>query len=123
MRGTTGMGLIDASMRELCCTGYTSNRARLNVASFLTKRLGIDWRYGAELYEMLSADYDASSNWFNWLYVAGVGNDPRGGERIFNPVAQAFRYDKDGEYVRNWVPEVSSSSSIHNSNRCYRSIC
>lgn len=104
--GTTGMGLIDASQRELIHTGYTSNRARQNVASFLAKHLGIDWRYGAEWYEMLLVDYDVSSNWANWQYVAGVGNDPRGEARIFNPVKQAFEYDKEGAYVRTWVPEV-----------------
>ncbi|KAI1764884.1 cryptochrome [Hypoxylon sp. FL1150] len=104
--GTTGMGLIDASQRELLHTGYTSNRARQNVASFLSKHLYIDWRYGAEWYEMLLVDYDVSSNWANWQYVAGVGNDPRGEARIFNPVKQAFDYDKDGEYVRAWVPEL-----------------
>lgn len=104
--GTTGMGLIDASQRELLHTGYTSNRARQNVASFLSKHLGIDWRFGAEWYEMWLVDYDVSSNWANWQYVAGVGNDPRGEARIFNPVKQAFEYDKEGDYVKTWVPEV-----------------
>lgn len=105
--GTTGLGLIDASQRELYHTGYTSNRARQNVASFLAKHLDIDWRYGAEWYEMLLVDYDVSSNWSNWQYVAGVGNDPRGDERNFNPVKQAFDYDKEGSYVRSWVPELN----------------
>jgi len=104
--GTTGLGLIDASQRELYHTGYTSNRARQNVASFLTKYLDIDWRLGAEWYEMLLVDYDVSSNWSNWQYVAGVGNDPRGDERKFNPVKQAFDYDKDGSYVKSWLPEL-----------------
>ncbi|ROW10456.1 hypothetical protein VMCG_01849 [Cytospora schulzeri] len=112
--GTTGMGLIDASQRELIHTGYTSNRARQNVASFLAKHLGIDWRYGAEWYEMLLVDYDVSSNWANWQYVAGVGNDPRGEARIFNPVKQAFEYDKEGAYVRTWVPEVKSLERLEN---------
>lgn len=112
--GTTGMGLIDASQRELLHTGYTSNRARQNVASFLTKHLGIDWRFGAEWYEMLLMDYDVSSNWANWQYVAGVGNDPRGEARIFNPVKQAFDYDKDGSYVKTWVPEVKSLEKLEN---------
>ncbi|KAI0020048.1 DASH family cryptochrome [Xylariomycetidae sp. FL0641] len=106
MEGTTGHSLIDASQRELIFSGYTSNRARQNVASFLAKHLGIDWRYGAEWYEMFLVDYDVSSNWANWQYVAGVGNDPRGEARIFNPVKQAFDYDKDGDYVRTWVPEI-----------------
>ncbi|KAL2069295.1 hypothetical protein VTL71DRAFT_15633 [Oculimacula yallundae] len=106
LNGTTGMGLIDASMRELYHTGYTSNRARQNVASFLAKHLKIDWRIGAEWYESMLVDYDLSSNWGNWQYVAGVGNDPRGEARIFNPVKQAFDYDPQGEYVKAWVPEL-----------------
>jgi len=106
LNGTTGMGLIDASSREIYLTGYTSNRARQNVASFLTKHLYIDWRLGAEWYECLLVDYDLSSNWGNWQYVAGVGNDPRGQDRIFNPVKQAFDYDPQAEYVRAWVPET-----------------
>lgn len=112
--GTTGMGFIDASQRELIHTGYTSNRARQNVASFLAKHLSIDWRFGAEYYEMLLVDYDVSSNWANWQYVAGVGNDPRGEARIFNPVKQAFDYDKEGAYVRTWVPEVQKLERMEN---------
>ncbi|PFH59613.1 hypothetical protein XA68_12100 [Ophiocordyceps unilateralis] len=113
-RGTTGMGLIDASQRELFLTGYTSNRARQNAASFLAKHLEIDWRYGAEWYEMMLIDYDVSSNWANWQYVAGVGNDPRGDARIFNPVKQAFDYDKEGTYVRTWVPELKDLEKPEN---------
>jgi deoxyribodipyrimidine photo-lyase len=103
--GRTGAGLIDASNRELFLTGYTSNRARQNVASFLSSHLGIDWRLGAEWYEFLLVDYDVGNNWGNWQYVAGVGNDPRQG-RIFNPVKQALDYDKEGEYIKAWVPEL-----------------
>ncbi|KAF9871535.1 cryptochrome dash [Colletotrichum karsti] len=114
LEGTTGMGLIDASQLELLHTGYTSNRARQNVASFLTKHLGIDWRYGAEWYEYLLVDYDVSSNWSNWQYVAGVGNDPRGDNRIFNPVKQAFDYDKEGEYVKAWVVETRGLEKLEN---------
>ncbi|KAL8821887.1 MAG: hypothetical protein Q9191_007221 [Dirinaria sp. TL-2023a] len=87
LEGATGNGFIDASMRELFLTGYTSNRLRQNVASFLAKHLGIDWRIGAEWYECLLIDYDVSSNWGNWQYNAGVGNDPRE-TRTFNPVKQ-----------------------------------
>ncbi|TKA71793.1 hypothetical protein B0A55_04307 [Friedmanniomyces simplex] len=105
-RGQTGTGLIDASQRELYLTGWTSNRARQNVASYLTKHLGIDWRLGAEWYETNLVDYDVNSNWGNWQYVAGVGNDPRGDARVFNPVKQAVDYDARGEYVRAWVPEL-----------------
>lgn len=106
LNGTTGMGLIDASQRELFHTGYTSNRARQNVASFMTKHLHLDWRLGAEWYESMLLDYDVSNNWGNWQYMAGVGNDPRGQERIFNPVKQAFDYDPNAEYVVSWVQEL-----------------
>jgi deoxyribodipyrimidine photo-lyase len=105
INGTTGMGLIDASLREMYYTGYTSNRARQNVASFLAKHLKIDWRIGAEWYECMLVDYDLSSNWGNWQYLAGVGNDPRD-TRVFNPVKQAFDYDPNAEYVKAWIPEV-----------------
>lgn len=106
LKGTTGMGLIDASQRELYLTGYTSNRARQNVASFLTKHLGLDWKLGAEWYECMLVDYDVSSNWGNWQYVAGVGNDPRGEARVFNPIKQAVEYDPDGEFVKAWIEEL-----------------
>ncbi|KPM35399.1 putative cryptochrome DASH, mitochondrial [Neonectria ditissima] len=114
LTGKTGMGLIDASQRELYHTGYTSNRARQNVANFLSKHLGIDWRYGAEWYESMLIDYDVSSNWANWQYVSGVGNDPRGDARVFNPVKQAFDYDNNGRFVRTWVPEVKQLEKLEN---------
>jgi deoxyribodipyrimidine photo-lyase len=106
LNGTTGLGLIDASQRELFHTGYTSNRARQNSASFFAKLLYIDWRIGAEWYESMLVDYDVSSNWGNWQYLAGVGNDPRGEARVFNPVKQAFDYDPNAEYCKAWIPEL-----------------
>ena len=106
LEGTTGTGFIDASMRELFLTGYTSNRLRQNVASFFAKHLGIDWRIGAEWYECCLVDYDLSSNWGNWQYNAGVGNDPREA-RVFNPVKQAYDYG-GGEYVKTWMMELRS---------------
>lgn len=112
LNGTTGIGLIDASLREVCLTGYTSNRTRLNTASFLVNYLHIDWRLGAECYECLLVDYDVSSNWGNWQYVAGVGNDPRSGERILNPVKQALDYDPNGEYIKTWVPETRGLTNL-----------
>ncbi|KAI0147520.1 cryptochrome [Xylariaceae sp. FL1272] len=114
LEGSTGQSLIDASQRELIHTGYTSNRARQNVGSFLAKHLNIDWRYGAEWYEMMLVDYDVNSNWANWQYVSGVGNDPRGEARIFNPVKQAFDYDKSGEYARQWIPEIRKVEKLEN---------
>ncbi|KAI9655517.1 MAG: hypothetical protein M1821_005310 [Bathelium mastoideum] len=107
LEGRTGTGLIDAASRELFLTGYTSNRARQNHASFLSKHLRLDWRLGAEWYECMLIDYDVGSNWGNWCYVAGVGNDPRGEARKFNPVKQGMDYDSKGEYVKGWVGELS----------------
>jgi deoxyribodipyrimidine photo-lyase len=106
LRGTTGTSFIDASQRELFHTGYTSNRARQNVASYLAKHLGVNWKLGAEWYECMLTDYDVSSNWGNWQYVAGVGNDPRGEARVFNPIKQGCDYDADGEYCKAWVEEL-----------------
>ncbi|OAG43469.1 hypothetical protein AYO21_02406 [Fonsecaea monophora] len=106
LRGTTGTTFIDASQRELFHTGYTSNRARQNVASFLAKHLGVNWKLGAEWYECMLTDYDVSSNWGNWQYVAGVGNDPRGEARVFNPIKQGCDYDPRGEYCKAWVEEL-----------------
>jgi deoxyribodipyrimidine photo-lyase len=103
-RGETGIPFVDAGMRELNATGYLSNRARQNVASFLANDLRIDWRKGAAYFETRLIDYDPASNYGNWAYVAGVGNDSR--NRSFDVVWQAHRYDPDAEYVRRWVPEL-----------------
>jgi deoxyribodipyrimidine photo-lyase len=103
--GMTGFPLIDANMRELASTGFMSNGGRQNVASFLTKNLGLDFRMGAEWFESLLIDYDVASNWGNWLYAAGVGNDARG-FRYFNIPKQARDYDPQGDYVRHWLPEL-----------------
>jgi deoxyribodipyrimidine photo-lyase len=112
--GTTGYPLVDANMRELHLTGFMSNRGRQNVASFLTKNLGIDWRMGAEWFESCLIDYDVCSNYGNWNYTAGVGNDARG-FRFFNINKQAQDYDPTGEYVRHWLPELQlvPTSKIH----------
>ena len=100
--GQTGFPLVDAAMIELAATGYTSNRARQNVASFLTRVLGIDWRLGAAWFESLLVDYDVASNWGNWAYVSGVGNDARG-FRFFNVLKQAREYDPNGDFARHWL--------------------
>jgi deoxyribodipyrimidine photo-lyase len=104
--GETGVPFIDANMRELNQTGFMSNRGRQNVASFLVKDLGIDWRMGAWYFEYALLDYDVASNWGNWAYVAGVGNDPRE-NRYFNILSQAKKYDPKGDYVRYWLPELA----------------
>jgi len=102
--GTTGFPFVDANMRELKKSGYMSNRGRQNVASFLSHNLHIDWRMGAEYFESLLIDYDVCSNWGNWAYVAGVGNDPR--SRYFDIIKQAYEYDPHSTYVRRWLPEL-----------------
>jgi deoxyribodipyrimidine photo-lyase len=116
--GRTGVPLVDAAMRELLATGYTSNRTRQNVASFLVKNLGVDWRAGAEWYESAVIDYDVASNWGNWAYVAGVGNDARG-FRFFDVYKQAEAYDPEGAYVRHWLPELAgvSGARVHRPER------
>ncbi|MFK7740912.1 MAG: DASH family cryptochrome [Planctomycetota bacterium] len=104
--GRTGYPIVDANMRELAATGFLSNRGRQIVASFLTKNLGLDWRWGAEWFERQLVDYDVGSNWGNWNYAAGVGNDARG-FRYFDLANQARKYDADGEHARLWCPEIS----------------
>lgn len=112
--GMTGFPLVDANMRELAATGFMSNRGRQNVASFLTKNLGIDWRMGAEWFESLLIDYDVCSNYGNWNYTAGVGNDARG-FRFFNIQKQARDYDPKGAYVKHWLPELAEipAAKVH----------
>lgn len=100
--GKTGEPFIDANMAELNATGFMSNRGRQNVASYLVNDLKVNWQMGAEYFESLLVDYDVCSNWGNWNYVAGVGNDPRD-ERYFNPVTQAKRYDPHGDYIQHWL--------------------
>ncbi len=100
--GRTGDSFVDANMRELAATGYMSNRGRQNAASHLAHDLGVDWTWGAEWFESVLIDYDVHSNWGNWAYVAGVGNDPRVGRR-FDTARQAAKYDPDGGYVRLWT--------------------
>lgn len=104
--GKTGIPFIDANMREMNATGFMSNRGRQNVGSFLVKDLGLDWTLGAAYFESLLVDYDPCSNWGNWNYIAGVGNDPRE-DRYFNIYSQATRYDEQGQYVKQWLPELA----------------
>ncbi|TCP25914.1 DNA photolyase-like FAD binding protein [Tenacibaculum skagerrakense] len=88
-------------MIELKETGWMSNRGRQNVASYFAKELQLDWRIGASYFESMLIDYDVHSNYGNWKYVSGVGNDPR--DRKFNIQLQADRYDKNGNYQRTWL--------------------
>ena len=100
--GRTGNRFIDANMRELLLTGFMSNRGRQNVASYFVHELGLDWRLGAQYFEAALVDYDVYSNWGNWAYLAGVGNDPRE-NRQFNITRQADTYDPAGSYQKLWL--------------------
>jgi deoxyribodipyrimidine photo-lyase len=100
--GKTGNDFIDANMIELKLTGFMSNRGRQNVASYLCNDLKLDWRYGAAYFEQQLIDYDVCSNWGNWAYLAGVGNDPRG-NRVFNIEKQANDYDKLKVFRNLWL--------------------
>lgn len=107
--GRTGAPLVDAAMRELKATGFMSNRCRQNAASYLVHDLNLDWRLGAAWFESWLIDYDTASNYGNWMYVAGVGNDPRVG-RKFNVTKQGLDYDGKGDYARLWIPELADKA-------------
>jgi deoxyribodipyrimidine photo-lyase len=100
--GQTGEPIVDAGMRELAATGFTSNRMRQIVASFLVHDLSCDWRAGAAWFESQLVDFDVSSNQGNWLYVSGRGTDPRQGRR-FNPTKQTQDHDPQGRYQKVWL--------------------
>ncbi len=100
--GRTGNDFIDANMNELRLTGFMSNRGRQNVASYFIHEMQQDWRIGARYFEQQLIDYDSSSNWGNWAYLAGVGNDPRSG-RQFNIEKQAKDYDPNRAYRNLWL--------------------
>ena len=105
--GRTGYPLVDAGMRQLTGQGWVHNRARMVVASFLTKHLLIDWREGARFFLQHLVDGDLPSNNGGWQWVAWTGTDAAPFYRIFNPVTQAEKFDPDGDYIRRWVPELS----------------
>jgi deoxyribodipyrimidine photo-lyase len=103
--GRTGYPIVDAGMRQLACEGWLPNRARLIVASFLTKTLYLDWRFGVRTFSELLVDGDVASNVGNWQWIAGTGADTRP-NRVLNPLTQARSFDPDGDYVRRYVPEL-----------------
>ena len=106
MEGRTGYPLVDAGMRQLAREGWMPGRARLVAGSFLTKRLGVDWREGAAHFSRLLVDGDLASNVGNWQWVAGTGANARP-NRVLNPIRQARRHDPNGDYVRCHVPELA----------------
>lgn len=107
-KGQTGYPIVDAGMRELNETGYMHNRVRMIVASFLTKDLLIDWRWGEAYFASKLLDYDLSANNGGWQWAAGSGCDAAPYFRVFNPTLQTEKFDPKGIYIRRWVPEVNS---------------
>jgi deoxyribodipyrimidine photo-lyase len=105
--GRTGYPFVDAGMRQLRQVGWMHNRARLAVASFLTKHLVIDWRAGADHFMSLLVDGDVANNQLNWQWVAGTGTDPNA-FRMFNPTRQAARFDPEAAYIKRFVPELEA---------------
>ncbi|WP_372369867.1 deoxyribodipyrimidine photo-lyase [Candidatus Uabimicrobium sp. HlEnr_7] len=115
-KGKTGYPIVDAGMRELNTTGYMHNRVRMIVASFLTKHLHIDWRWGEKYFAQKLIDYDPCVNNGNWQWAASTGCDAQPYFRIFNPWLQQKKFDADVEYIKKWVPELrdTSAKDIHN---------
>jgi deoxyribodipyrimidine photo-lyase len=104
--GRTGYPVVDAAMRELLATGYMHNRARMIVASFLTKDLLLDWRLGEAHFMRHLVDGDVANNDGGWQWAASVGTDAQPYFRIFNPVAQSKKFDPEGAFIRRWLPEL-----------------
>ena len=114
-KGLTGFPVVDAGMREMNETGYMHNRARLIVASFLTKTLLIDWRHGEKYFATKLTDYDPASNNGNWQWISSSGADSQPYFRIFNPWSQSDTCDPDAEYIKKWIPELEevTAKDIH----------
>merc|ERR1712046_15695 len=106
MLGSTGFPLLDAAMKELLATGYTSNRCRQIPVSVLANDLALDWRSGAELYQWLLVDHDVGPNWGNWRYFAGVGCDPK--RRHYKALSQGLRYDAKAAFIKAWLPQLEN---------------
>jgi len=108
--GETGYPIVDAGMRELNATGYMHNRVRMIVASFLTKHLLIDWRWGEAYFARKLLDFELASNNGGWQWAAGTGVDAQPYFRIFNPYSQTDKFDKQQEYILRWVPEAGTDA-------------
>jgi deoxyribodipyrimidine photo-lyase len=108
-QGITGYPIVDAGMRQFDQTGYMHNRVRMITAGFLTKHLLIDWRWGESYFAEKLLDFELSSNNGNWQWAAGTGCDAAPYFRIFNPVTQQEKFDKNFEYIKTWVPEYGTS--------------
>lgn len=112
--GNTGFPVVDAGMRQLNKTGYMHNRARLITANFLNRILNTDWRLGEMYYATKLVDYDPSVNNGNWQWVASTGVDTaQYFQRVFSPISQSKKYDVDGEYIKEWIPELKEVQNNH----------
>jgi deoxyribodipyrimidine photo-lyase len=108
--GKTGYPLVDAGMRELNTTGFMHNRVRMVTASFLSKHLLVDWRWGEKYFAEKLLDFELASNNGNWQWVAGCGCDAAPYFRIFNPYEQAKKFDPEQIYIKKWVPEFGTDN-------------
>ena len=107
--GKTGFPIVDAGMRQLLETGWMHNRVRMIVASFLTKDLLIDWRWGEEHFAQYLMDYEQASNVGGWQWASSTGTDAAPYFRVFNPLLQSKKFDADGEYIKTYIPELRSA--------------
>ena len=114
-QGRTGIPIVDAGMRQLLATGWMHNRVRMIVAMFLTKNLLIDWRLGEQWFMQHLADGDLAANNGGWQWCASTGTDAVPYFRVFNPVSQSQKFDSNGDYIRQWLPELAhlDAKSIH----------
>jgi deoxyribodipyrimidine photo-lyase len=113
--GRTGFPIVDAAMRQLKTTGWMHNRARMIVASFMTKDLLTDWRIGEEHFAQYLMDYELASNVGGWQWAASTGTDAQPYFRIFNPYLQSKRFDPEGAYIKKYIPELQhlNAAEIH----------
>ncbi len=112
-RGQTGVPIVDAGMRQLYASGWMHNRVRMVVASFLVKNLLVPWQRGEAWFRDTLVDADAASNTFGWQWAAGCGADAAPFFRVFNPVLQGEKFDREGDYVKRWVPELEGIGRRH----------
>ena len=112
-KGLTGYPIVDAGMRELYETGWMHNRVRMIVGSFLVKHLLINWIEGEKHFRKCLLDFNEANNISGWQWVAGCGADAAPYFRIFNPILQGEKFDKEGVYVRKWVPELKNFKQIY----------
>ena len=115
-KGETGYPVVDAGMREMNETGYMHNRARLITSNFLNRMLGMDWREGEKYFATMLTDYDPAVNNGNWQWIASTGTDPKPYfQRLFNPIIQSEKFDKNADYIKKWIPELKDvpAKDIH----------